>query len=71
MAYDGSQTNSEYAASRFVFNGSKSEDSPTVSFTECNFPVEDVFSQSIVLKAQKTLKKRRTFQQIQPHPLKK
>ena len=43
MAYDGSQTNSEYAASRFVFNGSKSEDSPTVSFTECNFPLEDGF----------------------------
>ncbi|WP_269517673.1 sensor histidine kinase [Alteromonas sp. BMJM2] len=43
MAYDGSQTNSEYAASRFVFNGSKSEDSPAISFTEVNFPVRDEF----------------------------
>ena len=43
MAYDGSQTNSEYATSRFVFDGSKSEGSPAVSFTEGNFPVRDGF----------------------------
>ena len=41
MAYDGSQTNSEYAASRFAFNSLKSEDSPAFSFTEGNFPLRD------------------------------